>query len=511
MTSTLVVGLDGANWGLIEKWLAEGRLPNIDRLRNKGVHAISESEYPPVTCPNWKCYATSKNPGELGVFWWERIDMDDQEITFPNSTSFHSAELWDYFGDAGKSWFSLNMPTTYPPRDIPNGDLVAGGPLCADDGYASDPELERALESEFPYRVRPERALTGTEDSDAEVQAILDLIETRFDVLEWYIDKHDPEFAHVTIFLLNILQHYFWRDDPVRRAWELIDERIGRLLNETRNVILMSDHGCSSVDTVFHINQWLAEAGYLTTTASVSTVLDRLNITKERMSALAEALQIRTLARKAPDTLKNLFPQEGEGAKREAKASIVDWENSVALASGQGPLYVSPDCSAETLDQLIQDIAGLQTPDGRPVATAVFRKEDVYSGQCIDIAPEIIIEQAPGIHIADGIGHQSIFTEPSRWNAENDRDGLFLASGPDIKSGELGRISIKDIAPTILHLNGLDVPTDMEGEVLDVFVDGSIPEVDDIDERQTIQVGKRSAHDSGAVEDRLEDLGYLGQ
>jgi predicted AlkP superfamily phosphohydrolase/phosphomutase len=273
----------------------------------------------------------------------------------------------------------------------------------------------------------------------------------------------------------------------------------------------MSDHGCSSVDTVFHINQWLAEEEYLSTTASVSTALGRLNITKERMSTLVEALHVRDLARKAPDSVKNLFPQEGEGAKREAKASIIDWDNSIALASGQGPLYVSPDCPEATLEQLIQDLAALETPDGRPVASEVFRKSDVYSGQCMDSAPGIVIEQAPGIHIADGIGHQSVFTTPSRWNAENDRDGLFLAWGPDIKSGELGTISIKDIAPTILHLNRLRVPTDMEGQVLGIFSSESDVTAADVEKRSPLDVGEQAAGSSNEVAERLEDLGYLGQ
>lgn len=511
MASTLVIGLDGANWGLIKNWLIEGRLPNINRIRNEGIYAISKSEYPPVTCPNWKCYSTSKNPGELGVFWWERIDMENQEITFPNSTTFRSAELWDYFGDADRSWFSLNMPTTYPPREIPNGDLVAGGPLCDDNGYTSDSNLERILESEFNYRVRPEQSLTSAHGSDEKVQSILDLIAIRFDVLEWYLDEHDPEFAHVTTFLLNVLQHYFWRDDPVREAWELIDQRIGRILNDDTNVILMSDHGCSPINTVFHVNQWLAEEGYLSTTASVSTAFDRLNITKERLSSLAEALRIRTLVRKAPDAVKNLFPQEGEGAKREAKAAIVDWERSYALASGQGPLYISPNCDKDMIEQLCDALAALETPSGRPVSTQVLQKDDAYSGQCMDIAPEIVIEQAPGIHIADGIGHQSVFTTPSRWSAENDRDGLFLAWGPDIRKGDLNKISIKDIAPTVLHLNGLAVPTDMEGQVLDIFAKDSEINIDTVGKREPIEVNERTGYGSDDVEKRLEDLGYLGQ
>ena len=511
MASTLVIGLDGANWGLIEDWLDAGRLPTIQRLRSEGTHTVSESEYPPVTCPNWKCYSTSKNPGNLGVFWWELIDIENREITFPDSTAFQSAELWDYFGDEGLSWFSLNMPTTYPVRQIPHGDIVAGGPLCADDGYTSDPTLQSTLEDRFSYRVRPSRALTSTEGSEPEVQEILELIGTRFDVLEWYLDEEDPEFAHVTLFLLNILQHYFWRESPVREAWELIDERIGRLLDDDTNVVLMSDHGCSAVETIFHVNLWLAQEGYLSTTRSVSTVFDRFNLTKERLSSFAEALGVRELARKAPPELKNLFPQKGEGAKREAKAAIVDWDKSDALASGQGPLYVSPGCPPETADQLAADLEALETPDGRPVANRVLPKDEAYSGRFMNIAPDFVIEQAPGVHIADGIGHQSVFTEPTRWRAENDRDGLFLAWGPDVRSGELDRISIRDIAPTILHMNGLAVPTDMEGSILDIFTDGSGIDLKDVDERDPLPVGDRAGGDAGGVEGRLEDLGYLGQ
>lgn len=511
MTSTLVIGLDGANWGLIEEWLSAGKLQNIARLRKEGVHAVSKSEYPPVTCPNWKCYSTSKNPGELGVFWWERIDMSNEEITFPNSTSFQSAELWDYFADAGQSWFCLNMPTTYPIREISNGDIVAGGPLCADDGYTIDSTLQKALEDKFDYRVRPARALTNAEDSQAEVHDILNLIETRFDVLEWYLEEKDPEFAHVTIFLLNILHHYFWRGPPVRKAWELIDRRIGRLIETDRNIVLMSDHGCSSVDTVFHINQWLAREGYLSTTASVSTFLDRFNITKERVSKLTEVFNARTLARRAPDSIKNLFPQEGEGAKRGAKSSIVNWEGSIALASGQGPLYLSPNCTDDDIEELLDDLSSLETPTGQPVATKILTKDEVYSGRNMNIAPEILLEQAPGIHIADGIGHQSVFTAPSRWSAENDRDGLFLSWGPDVSSGELEDISIKDIAPTILYMNELAVPSDMEGRVLDIFSPESKIDAIEVTERSPINIANRASQNSENVEKRLEDLGYIGQ
>jgi hypothetical protein len=86
-----------------------------------------------------------------------------------------------------------------------------------------------------------------------------------------------------------------------------------------------------------------------------------------------------------------------------------------------------------------------------------------------------------------------------------------LACGPDIRSGELDKISIKDIAPTALHLSGVAVPTDMEGDVLDIFTEDSEIETTSVKKRRPIDIHDSAIGGSEEVEQRLEDLGYLGQ
>lgn len=45
--------------------------------------------------------------------------------------------------------------------------------------------------------------------------------------------------------------------------------------------------------------------------------------------------------------------------------------------------------------------------------------------------------------------------------------GIFLAYGPGIKKGnKINGSKIYDIAPTILHILGIPIPRDMDGEVL---------------------------------------------
>lgn len=73
MARTVVIGLDGGNWELVKPWLGSGYLPNLSGLRENGSWSTQQSCLPPVTFPNWKCYSASKNPGNLGVFWFEHV------------------------------------------------------------------------------------------------------------------------------------------------------------------------------------------------------------------------------------------------------------------------------------------------------------------------------------------------------------------------------------------------------------------------------------------------------
>ena len=147
MTETIVLGLDGANWALLDPWIEGGRLPNIAALRDEGVWTDMHSCFPPVTCPNWRCYSTGKNPGKLGVFWWENIDTDRQTLTTPDSRSFKSANYWDYLNREGLSAGVMNLPMTYPPFEVEDF-IIAGGPDSEQTEYTHPPELGDRLDME---------------------------------------------------------------------------------------------------------------------------------------------------------------------------------------------------------------------------------------------------------------------------------------------------------------------------------------------------------------------------
>ena len=477
--STVVFGLDGAHFELLEPWIDAGHLANIEQVIKSGVSADLESVLPPVTSPNWKAYSTGKNPGKIGIFWWENVDTEAERVYYPENRKHENTEFWELIAN-DEPVGVLGVPTTYPPKLV-DEFLVAGAPDSEDDGYTHPPELESELEERFDYRVLKQSRIK--DNKEAAATEILELIDMRFTAAHALFEKHDVSFLQATTFYLNSLHHFLWDDEYTKQAWEIIDEHLGKFLNDGHNVVLMSDHGSNEVRTVFHVNTWLEQEGFLTLETDLADTLYRLGINTDRISRLADILGARRLVKQlAPRWILDNVPNSEGELKRESKTENVDWEETTAIASGQGPVYLTLDRSNPDYDKvrsnLIDRLENLSGPEGNPVADNVYRGENVYEGPYLNEAPDIVIDQAKSVHIPGGIGREMIFTSPGEdgWKAENKRKGLFAAQGPAFADNSPDQLSILDLAPTLLHLHNRPVPRDMDGKVCkSIFAESSPP------------------------------------
>ncbi|WP_436926241.1 alkaline phosphatase family protein [Halosimplex amylolyticum] len=471
---TVVFGLDGAHFELLEPWIEAGDLPNVAQAMGDGVTGDLEVVLPPVTSPNWKAYMTGKNPGKLGIFWWENIDVESQRIYYPDDRKNLQTDYWEIIAE-DTTVGVVNTPTTYPPKSI-DGHVVSGPPDGQGSGYTHPTSLEQRLNEKFSYRVNSENRLQDNVDRAAE--EMLELIDNRFEAARWLFEEHDLEFLQATTFYINSLHHFLWDDEYTKTAWQTVDDHLGYFLNrDDTNVVLMSDHGSTEIETVFHINTWLQDHDYLEVNTAVARSLGRLGVHRDTVASLASRLGVRrALARFAPQQIIDYIPTNQGAIKRESKTNHIDWAETAALASGQGPVYLTKDRSDPDYErvraELMEQLASVTDDASKPVARRVLRGEDVYHGEYIDDAPDIVVEQREGVHITGSIGRENVFTTPADepWDAENKRDGLFVACGPSFTEGTIENISILDLAPTLLHLHGCAVPADMDGEVLeDVF------------------------------------------
>ncbi|WP_424017698.1 alkaline phosphatase family protein [Halorientalis pallida] len=515
--TTVTLGLDGGSFELIEPWLREGDLPNVERIRSEGTGGDMRSCLPPVTCPNWQCYATGRNPGKLGVFWWEAVDRTRQEIRNTSAIdNFDGQPFWNRLdGDVAV----LNLPTSYPPPAI-DGIHVAGGPGAEQTGFTTPESLEATLKAEYDYQVHPEQiSLLSKDDPDSPcVDEIYELIDQRFDVLLAELASGDYEYVHLTVFYLNMLQHFYWDDEVVKDAWRRIDARIGDLLaaDELDRLLIMSDHGSNEIRTEFHINTWLEREGYLVTTDSTTDWLSRLGVTRERVRPLLGKLGIEWwLRRFVPDRVQDMLPAADGRIKKSGKESVVDWDRSTAVASGQGPLYVlakDPSERERIREELVEALGGLTDDSGNPVIREALPASAVYDGPHVADGPDVVLRQAPNVHVDGSIGADDVFGEPETWRGENKETGLFMAYGDEFVTDMFpDDMHILDIAPTVLHLHGEAVPSALDGTVrTELFAPDSEPANRD-PTRVSIreQSDRTTPADAGGVSDRLEDLGYL--
>ncbi|MFW6104952.1 MAG: alkaline phosphatase family protein [Chloroflexota bacterium] len=474
---TIVIGLDGAHFELIDPWIEEGVLPNIARIKQQGVWADMRSVLPPVTSPNWKCYSTGKNPGKVGIFWWENIDWKNKRVYYPIARKHENKEIWDYLGDAGIKVGGIGMPTTYPPKKV-NGFLVSSPPDASTKGVTYPRQLEEELVRQG-WRNHPQHSIDI--DREKASQEIQEIIDKQFKMAKVLGEKYKVDFLMAAVFHINTLHHFLWDAPETKKAWEIIDKHIGEFMAQGANIIIMSDHGSNKIETVFNINTWLKEEGYLRLRPSPAHALYRIGINQHSLGKLASRSGLLPLLRKiVPKTFIRNIPSEAGEIQREAKTDKVDWQKSKAFASGQGPIYLNPQNSDNDMirEEIKQKLEALLNPStGERVIEKVYTKEELYQGRYLEEAPDLIIDQAKGVHIPGGIGQDKVFDSPHRWRAENKKFGLFMAHGPDIKqTGEIENVSILDLAPTILHLMNVPVPDDMDGKVLkDVFIFSSEP------------------------------------
>ncbi len=64
----VILGLDGLDYGLTERLLAEGKLPHLAALRDKGCFRPLASTLPPISPVAWSSFQTGVNPGKHNIF-----------------------------------------------------------------------------------------------------------------------------------------------------------------------------------------------------------------------------------------------------------------------------------------------------------------------------------------------------------------------------------------------------------------------------------------------------------
>jgi len=472
-TPLIIIGLDGASWRVLMPWIRAGYLPSLEKVITFGVYATLVSSIPPVTCPAWRCYSTGKNPGKLGVFWWVGINRKTGKLTMPCSRSFKSKDLWDYF-DKNTKIGLINLPMTYPPKRV-NGFLVSGfgAPLNIDFKYpieyAYPAQFRLKIEKKYDYKVGVN---FNRLDKDALLKSTKELISMRFDLALDSLKEKKVDFLNVTIFYINVLHHFYGTDNVVLEAWKHIDKYIGKILKLGHNIIFISDHGSAEIKKSFIINAWLEKEGYLKRKKHVSDALYNITSNLDKLFKLQKInshLSFVSLLRLAlPKRIVRILPDKRGYIATNLIDLKTDWLKTSAIGLSQGPIYLNNTLlrGKNTIikAEIIKKLKRLKDPkNGELIFKKVYSSEQLYCGPYRNKGPDIILVPNDPYEIVGDLGLKVLDQQPLTWTSGNHPSGIFAAYGADIAKGKLNKLSIYDIAPTVLHLMDCKIPSDMDG------------------------------------------------
>lgn len=571
MTRVFIVGWDGATFDLIKPWVAEGKLPNIAEVLQKGSHGELRSTLPPMTFPAWSSFMTGKNPAKHGIYDFTRQRPGTYDLEFVNGGERKAPSFWKLLSDAGKTVVSISVPCTYPPEPVRGAMLSGfdaaglGGSSAKLDARGMYPpslydELDAAVGGHpigsFPIaeinQGRPDLAL----------EKILAVIKRKAATAKYLIQKHDWDCAMMLFGESDGAGHHFWKycdpasplfndspgmRDAIFRVYQELDKQLGELRNLLpldTTLLMMSDHGFGGVsNSVLYPNCWLREQGMLGFRGGISRLISRtLDAIKHRAVA--------SLPNKIQQLLSRYARTQIGGIEAKVRYGIIDWDQTRAYFE-ENPYYpglrvnlkgrqprgtVEPGREYEALrSELIERLEDWRHPDtGERIVERAYRREEVYSGPCLSDAPDIVV------HWNTHEGYTYAFRLSSKssrfvWTEEIDpnqpenmafftgksgshRDnGIFLAEGPGISEGlELRGAQIIDVAPTILHLLRVPVPSDMDGRVLTELFDNAQANDAEVEIGEAATVLPYAAADSTYTEEdtviiaeRLRALGYI--
>jgi len=150
----IILGLDGMEPSLVEKYMSEGKLPHLSKIKKMGVYAKLQTTTPAISPVAWSSFMTGTSPSKHNIFDFlsrnpktylpdlssARIGKPqkifslgkyDIPLSKPKIKNLRkSIPFWKILGKKGVFCTILRVPITFPPEKF-RGHLLSG--MCTPD------------------------------------------------------------------------------------------------------------------------------------------------------------------------------------------------------------------------------------------------------------------------------------------------------------------------------------------------------------------------------------------
>ena len=120
----IFVGLDGADWELLDEYAASGVMPNLAALVAEGAGGELETIQPPLSPLVWTTMMTGVSPLAHGILDFTRFNPQSGQKEPITSDERREPAIWNMASAAGKRVGVLGLWATYPAEPV-NGLVVS--------------------------------------------------------------------------------------------------------------------------------------------------------------------------------------------------------------------------------------------------------------------------------------------------------------------------------------------------------------------------------------------------
>ncbi|QJF50281.1 alkaline phosphatase family protein [Roseobacter ponti] len=504
----IMIGLDAAEYSLIEEWMAEGALPNMASLAGRGSSGRLASTARWLVGSPWPSFYTSSSPADHGLYHYLQWRPEQMKHDRPGKDWLPLDPFWRSAARKGRRVIALDVPLTYAPETFPGTEISGWATHELLEKPASQPpDLLRNIEREYgkpPFDAEESRLLSYAEMINVRDQCI-NTTELVSQVSVDLMKREDWDLFIVCLAATHRAGHQLW--DETNISGTLTPEQKAEHKDALRQVYIAIDRG---------IGDMLEQAGGDATAMVFS--LHGMGVNVSRSEVMREMLS-RVVEDNAPgaaasahnkrwvDRLRILVPTSFRAKVKTRlprilqdwltlfwRTSNIDWTRTrafsafsdldgyvrVNLKGRESGGIVEPGEEFEALLQKIE--AGLLTyadaDSGEPLVAETIRATTLF-GEDAEIAntlPDIMVRWAPSSAAKHHRITSSQYGEiawptpgrhPQARSGNHRPEGFLIAAGASVGKGAgLSGAHIMDLAPTVFSLLELEQPDDFRGKPL---------------------------------------------
>lgn len=542
----VLIGLDGATLHLLRPLVESGVMPTLARFIREGASGTLLSTHPPVTCPAWPTMFTGVNPGKHGVFSFTCRNNEQERPHTASLADVRALTVWELVGNAGHRVGVMNVPITFPTHPV-NGFMVSGFPAPKGIPEIVWPRDEYAkMATHLPEFVVNWPALGQQARTEMENASLVETanawLRSRIRAFEYFLNRHEVDFCFLVFEYTDKVQHAFYplldsMNDMstlsetsmvlslLQDGYRQIDAAIGKLVKrfgENANYMIVSDHGFGPSTRVVYLNH-LLEKHKLFTPRSIKALAAKTAGLAKLPLRLRDRLG---LAQDEPWHRINTWQSPLTNFSRTKAFVGHQYEHAVYVnLTGRCPYGIVPqgteyEAVRGKIEKVLRQAQDPKT--GQHIFEGIWACEEIYSGEYIQNAPDVIFELATGYVISAGVGlsrgleggflRDARDSDPKGYHRP---DGAFIGYGPAFRAVQDIKATLLDVTPTVLALMGVGPSAEMDGRIINEAIKPeSLP--------AHCKVTKSSRHvhkhwsdspfsldDEKEIARRLADLGYL--